>query len=138
MPPLFLSPARPLTTSTGRGERYQVDSGTLRLPSVFWTDLVDVLRLAVAGFWASDQDLNGRYRIGSSCVRLRNRVRSLLELERGWDPANKRAEVITYLTRGLRALGEGEAQTDPLEEALALLRAALEAVSGEEAPDQKA
>jgi tetratricopeptide (TPR) repeat protein len=99
---------------------------SFKLPALFWSDLVQVLRLVItthaAKFWA----LRGHF-IAHELTPFIDRVRELTvkpPAQPSWN-ADTRAEVSSVLASALFIVGEQTGMNGPLEEAVAAYRVAL-------------
>jgi hypothetical protein len=130
VPKLYLTAAG---GDPGRGERYPIERTDLHLPEVFWADLSKVLRVAVAARAASFAE--GHY-VADRLPALIDPVRRLLgdaAGRAGWD-RDARAATRLVLANALLTLGEQTGRDEPLHEAVAAYRQALEDWTRERVP----
>jgi hypothetical protein len=130
-----------LTTSSAtpqKGGQYQPEIGTtIRLPDVFWSDLAQVLRLAIASRDAEFRAKEGNY-VADRLPPFIASVRRLLNESRdqpGWD-TNARGSTLVILADALQTLGDQSGQNAPLQEAVEAYRAALQENTRERVPLQ--
>jgi tetratricopeptide (TPR) repeat protein len=128
-----------LTTSFAARQKsgqYQPEIGTtIRLPDVFWSDLAQVLRLAIVSRDAEFRAKEGNY-VANRLPPFIASARRLLNESRdrpGWD-ADARVSTLVVLADALQTLGDQSGQNAPLEEAVEAYRAALQERTRERAP----
>ena len=128
-----------LTTSSAARQKsgqYQPEIGTtIRLPDVFWSDLAQVLRLAIASRDAEFRAKQGNY-VADRLPPFIASVRRLLNESRGrpgWD-ADARGSTLVILADALQTLGDQSGQNAPLQEAVDAYRAALQELTRERVP----
>ena len=119
-----------------QGKQYQPEiATTIRLPDVFWSDLAQVLRLAIASRDAEFRAKEGNY-VADRLPPFIASVRRLLNESHdrpGWD-ADARGSTLVILADALTTLGDQSGQNAPLQEAVAAYRAALEERTRERVP----
>jgi tetratricopeptide (TPR) repeat protein len=134
LPKLYWTPARDVAQSPKAG-RYQMQmTEALRLPSIFWQDLTNVLELLVANSDAEFQAQQGRYTADKLEPFIR-RTRELLGSSKAeqWNAAT-RAQVQVILGGALIAYGEQSGKKEALREAVTTYREALKEYTRENAP----
>jgi len=106
-----------------------------QLPELFWSELSDILRLLVESSAAEFETAQGHY-VADRLHPFISRVRALLNASEGrpeWDDgARGRTRVV--LANGLALFGEQSGKTEPLIEAVAAYRQALEELTRERVP----
>ena len=112
-----------LTTSSAapqKGGQYQPEIGTaIRLPDVFWSDLAQILRLAIASRDAEFRAKEGHY-VADRLPPFIASVRHLLNESRdrpGWD-TDARGSTLVIVADVLQTLGDQSGQNAPLQEAV--------------------
>jgi tetratricopeptide (TPR) repeat protein len=128
-----------LTAAAGEARKSQQYTPEIsvefRLPNVFWADLSDVLRLVITTQDTQFLAEQGHY----TADRLRpfvERVQSLLKASAnrpGWD-ADALTSTRVILAGALQTLGDQSGKNEPLEQAVAAYRAALEEWTRERVP----
>ncbi len=121
------------TVSLGSELRSQLYDATsaessFRLPAVFWSDLTEILRLLIASHDAEFRAKEGSY-VADQLPPFIARVRILLDASAnrpGWD-SDAKGSIRIILGYALAVLGEQSGRKEPLEEAVAAYKAALEA-----------
>ncbi|MBF0305877.1 MAG: hypothetical protein HQL41_09550, partial [Alphaproteobacteria bacterium] len=114
-------------TEGQRDGRYGVTAPDLRLPDLLWTDLAAVLGLLITHHDAERAAAEGRF-VADQLIDAVARVRTLLtaaQTNSGWSP-EQLARTRVVLANALSTLGDQAGQSEPLEEAVAAYRAALE------------
>jgi tetratricopeptide (TPR) repeat protein len=132
VPKLYWTPAQAVARAPLAG-RYQL-SEALNLPDIFWQDLTTVLGLLVASSDAEFAAQGGRY-TADTLKPFIERVRGLLRSSRAeqWSAAT-RAQVLFILGGTLVTYGDQSGQNEPLQEAVAAYREALEERTREKVP----
>lgn len=124
------------TIRPGREEgRYPLQDSDQRLPAMFWEDLKDVLRLLAATRSGEFLDQRGRY-VADRLRPFADRVRLLLEQSEGrqeWT-ATDRARLAGILGVSLTTIGEQAGDNPALEQGIAYLRQAAEAIPRDAEP----
>ena len=108
---------------------------SFRLPPVFWSDLTYILQLLIASHDAEFRAKEGSY-VADRLSPFIARVRSLLDASPnrpGWD-SDARGSTRMVLGYALDVLGEQSGRKEPLEEAVAVYKAALEERTRERVP----
>jgi tetratricopeptide (TPR) repeat protein len=133
---LFLTTSSAAQQKGEEGKQYPQEIGTtLRLPDVFWSDLAQVLRLAIASRDAEFRAKEGNY-VADRLPPFIAGVRRLLNDSRGrpeWD-ADARGSTFVVLADALQTLGDQSGQNAPLQEAVEAYRAALQERTRERVP----
>ena len=132
-PDLYLTHAN---TTADKSRQYGIESGSeFRLPTVFWEDLSQVLRLLIETQDSQYRALYGHY-VADTLRPFIDQVRGLVAAadgRPGWD-ATDVARTRVILAGALRTLGEQTGKNEPLEEAVALYNAALAGLTRERVP----
>ena len=126
LPKLHWTTAREVKHNKAWG-RYQPSNESFELPAIFWEDLSQLLQLLALTQYAEFADQQGHY-IADQLGPFIHKVRSLLEnstMRPGWNVA-ARASTRHLLGDALALVGEQKGENEPLEEAVAVYRAALE------------
>jgi hypothetical protein len=121
-------------TQRGRSQRYS-PAEDLRLPEIFWQDLVEVLRLLIVSHHSEFGEQEGRY-LADKIRPFIAKVRHIVEtghVEKGWRPEDL---VLTkfILANSLTALGNQAGDQAPLKEATDLYRSILKEFRRERVP----
>jgi len=106
-----------------------------RLPAVFWSDLVEILRLLIVSHNAEFRGKEGSY-VADSLPPFIARVRALLDMSAnlpGWN-SDARGSAFMALAYSLKTFGEQNGKKEPLEEAIAAYKAALKERSRDRVP----
>ena len=110
-----------------RARQYELEVGKdFRLPSVFWSDLSDVMRLLLSGFDDYLRNTDGQY-VADKLAGHIARVRTLLhgaDARPGWNPVAGDATRM-ILASALRIEGEQSGKRQSLEEAVAIYQELL-------------
>jgi tetratricopeptide (TPR) repeat protein len=133
---LFLTTSSAAQQKGKEGKQYQPEIGTtIRLPDVFWSDLAQVLLLAIASRDAEFQE--GSF-VADRLPPFIAGVRRLLNESRdrpGWD-TDARGSTRVILADALSTLGHQSEQNAPLQEAVEAYRAALQEYTRKRMPLQ--
>jgi tetratricopeptide (TPR) repeat protein len=109
-------------------EPYQLEN--FKLPDLFWSDLADVLRLVVATQYSAFKEQEGRF-IADQLPPFITRVRRLLDKSAG---RQEWSTIQFLLGNALLTYGEQTGTNQPLEEAVAAYRNALQEYTRERVP----
>ena len=133
LPKLYWTPSGDMGHALSSG-RYQMTEN-LRLPSIFWHDLTNVLGLLVATSAAESYTQQGQY-AADKLEPFIERVRSLLRTStaESWN-ADTRAKVLEILGDALTTYGDQSGQSEALREAIAAYTDALKEYTREKAPN---
>jgi len=135
LPKLHWTPARHLELKK-KFDRYQLTED-LNLPSVFWSDLGDILRLLVISYGAEFHAQKGHF-IADKLSPFIEKVRRLVnggEGQERWN-AETRVNIQFILAGSLQTLGEQTGKGEPLEEAVRAYGEVLEEWTRERVPLQ--
>jgi tetratricopeptide (TPR) repeat protein len=128
---LYLIPTRVDQWKWNRYDAPRVED-QLRLPHAFWSDLADFLRVLVASYDLEFRAERGRYvadRLPAFIARTQQLIDGIANRP-GWD-ADVRGAVRMILGDALQILGHQSGSNEPLQQAIAVYRAALQDRAGD-------
>jgi len=133
VPKLYWTPAH----REGKAQRYAAPllEAQLQLPEVFWSDLADILRLLVTTQYAGFRAQEGHFvsdRLPPFIARVRHLLQASASLP-AWD-SEARTAILVILANALWVLGDQNGRSDPLKEAVATFRQALDERTRERVP----
>ncbi|MEO8250793.1 MAG: hypothetical protein ABI589_15650 [Burkholderiales bacterium] len=119
------------TASAKASEKYRPSDATYDLPTLFWTDLADVLSLLASSQGASFSDKQGSY-VADQLKPFIERVRQLVAS--GKLAGLQKATMQVILADGLATFGEQSGDERALDEAISTYRQALKEYTHERVP----
>ncbi len=135
LPKLYWTPTRELELKKEFG-RYQ-PTEDLNLPSIFWSDLGDILGLLVSTYSAEFHAQEGHF-VADKLSPFIERVRRLVDASKRQErwSTETRAEIQFILAGSLQTLGEQTGRNEPLEEAVGTYHEVLQEYTRERVPLQ--